>query len=442
MTDPAADARDEATAADPLPLLDRPLGRRFLFASLYFAEGAPIGYIWWALPTKLRAAGIPVEDVTAISALVTVPWSLKFLWAPLVDAWQPRRFGLRAWIATAQIAMALALLPLTRLEPASGLGLMIACLLVHAVAAATQDVAIDALAVRHVPSRELGAITGWMQVGMLTGRACFGGLALVVEDWLGAGNVLLAMIALIGLSGSAVWAVAEPAPVRAAADSPFTRFVATARRVFTRRETWLGLLLATLAGAAMESVGIVAGPMLIDVGVSKETVGFFFAGPAVVAMGLGALLGGRRSDARLDRAGITRARSLGEAIVAVAIGVVGLAALIGAEVPTGFAAGLVWLALCYGLFGVYTAAAYALFMERTDPDLGATQFSTFMAGINLCSIVSGFAVGRLAGQWGYATALAAMALVSLAGLPLARAVGWRTPAPRDTGRGAEGAGPP
>lgn len=431
MTDPAADANDDARSTRSAALLAHPLGRRLLFATLYFAEGAPIGYIWWALPTKLRTAGIAIEDVTAISALVTIPWSLKFLWAPLVDAWQPGRFGLRGWIAGAQLAMGLALLPLIGLEPQSGLRWMVACLFVHALAAATQDVAIDALAVRHVPRRELGAITGWMQVGMLAGRACFGGLALVVEDRIGPRNVVLGMIALIWLTGSAAWVVAPPEPVPSAQPDPLDRFLATARRVFLQRTTWLGLSLATLAGAAMESVALVAGPMLIDVGVSKQTVGSFFAGPAVVAMALGALLGGRRSDARLARAGVSRSRSLVEAIVGVAVCVAGLAVWVGAGSPNGFAPGLVWLALCYLLFGVYTAAAYALFMEQTDPALGATQFSTFMAGINLCSILSGFAVGRLAGHWGYAPALLAMALVSLIGLPLARWVGRESPGRRD-----------
>jgi len=402
-------------------LLEHPVGRRFLFALLYFAEGAPIGYVWWALPTKLRAAGVPVEDVTAISALVTVPWSLKLLWAPAVDAWRPRRGGLRTWIVLAQLAMGLALLPLVGLDPREGLVLLVVCLLLHAIAAATQDVAIDALAVRHVPALELGAITAWMQVGMLVGRACFGGLALVVEDRIGAGPVVLAMIASIWLSGAVIASIREPV-AGARVDAP-SGFADAARRVFARPITWLGLLLATIGGAAFESVGVVAGPMLIDVGVSKEAAGRFFAGPAVVCMGLGALIGGRVSDARRRRTGLTRERLLCEALVAVALGVSVLAALVAAARPGDFDAGLAVLALCYLLFGVYTAAAYALFMELSDPALGATQFSAYMSGINLCSILSGLAVGRLAGAFGYAPALASMVLVSLLGIPLALRAG-------------------
>ena len=126
--------------------LRSPVGRRVLFALLYFVEGAPIGYVWWALPTRLRAAEIPIAEITALSALLTIPWSAKFLWAPLVDAMRPRRAGLRGWIAGAQLVMGASLLPIVGLElDAASLGTLSTFLLVHAFAAATQDVAIDAL---------------------------------------------------------------------------------------------------------------------------------------------------------------------------------------------------------------------------------------------------------------------------------------------------------
>jgi hypothetical protein len=47
--------------ADRWNLLATPGKRRVLFALLYFSEGAPIGYIWWHLPTRLRAADLPIE---------------------------------------------------------------------------------------------------------------------------------------------------------------------------------------------------------------------------------------------------------------------------------------------------------------------------------------------------------------------------------------------
>lgn len=400
-------------------VLASPLGRRALFALLYFAEGAPIGYIWWALPTRLRDAGVPVEQVTAMSALLTLPWAFKFVWAPLVDALRPRRAGLRGWITGAQLTMGLTLLPIVGLDIAEHYGFLLACLLAHAVAAATQDVAIDALAVCRTPREELGAITGWMQIGMLAGRACFGGIALVVEAQVGAQAVVFALIALVWGSSLVVWLADEPPLAReGGASARLSQFVSMASRVFSSRTTWLGLAVAATGGAAMEATGIVAGPLLIDLGIEKEGVGRFFAGPAVLCMGLGALLGGRLSDALRDRSGLTRERFLGAAILCVGLGVALMGLLLGRVGTSNHTFALALLAFDYALFGIYTAAAYAMFMSLTDPQLGGTQFSAFMGGINLCGVWSGWAVGQWVSGWGYPLALAAMALASMVALPL------------------------
>lgn len=72
-----------------------------LFAALYFSEGAPVGFIWWALPTLLHEEGVAVEKSTALTALLVLPWMFKFLWAPIVDTWQTPRWTLRHWIVAA-----------------------------------------------------------------------------------------------------------------------------------------------------------------------------------------------------------------------------------------------------------------------------------------------------------------------------------------------------
>ena len=72
----------------------------------------------------LRVRGVPVEEITALSALVLLPWMLKFAWAPLVDVLRTPRWTTRSWIVSAQSLMAVSLLPLEKLiemKLASGL---------------------------------------------------------------------------------------------------------------------------------------------------------------------------------------------------------------------------------------------------------------------------------------------------------------------------------
>ncbi len=402
-----------------MSMLATPWRRRLLFAALYLSEGAPIGFIWWYLPTRLRAAGVPIETITALSAALVLPWTLKFLWAPLIDAWRARGGTARSWIVLAQVVMGLALLPLLGLDLRADIGWVAVALMVHAVAAATQDVAIDTLTIAVTRAGERGAVNGWMQAGMLLGRSLFGGVTLVVSAQAGTGPVIVALVAAIWCSLALVLFADEraaaahpdaPAPGARRAAPPFAAAVrglaATLLAAFRARRTWLGLAFALLAGAGFEAVGAVAGPFLIDRGLAQAEVGAFLALPVVSAMLVGGLIGGPLSD-RHRRGTVLAALGLIAALI------LALSAAAGG----GHLTVLVLLGAVYFGIGLFVAASYALFMDLTDPRLGATQFSAFMAATNGCESWAGFAVGRLIPRFGYAGAFVAMALLSLLAVP-------------------------
>ncbi len=389
-------------------LLATPAGRRLLFAALYLSEGAPIGFVWIALPTRLRAEGMPVETVTALSAFLVLPWALKFLWAPLVDTLRTARWTFRSWIVTAQGAMGLTLLPLLFLDPGEAGALVVLLLFAHAFSAATQDVAIDALAILCVPEPERGTLNGWMQAGMRIGLAAFGGGALWAAARVGDAAVLLGLVALVW--GSLLLLLLATPPAEGAR-TELRRFGATLGAALARKETWAGLAFALVSGTAFEAVGAVAGPYLIDRGFAEDEAGQALAILPLAGLALGALAGGYLSDR------IGRRRAAGLFLVLVAADVAGLAALDGAGEPTGAALLSVLGGLYFGI-GLFTAASYALFMDLTDPRLGGTQFSAYMGATNACEAGSAFLVGRFAASSGYPGAFLRMALLSLCALPL------------------------
>ncbi len=400
-------------------LLSTKAGRRLLFGALYFAEGAPIGYCWWALPTRLRAAGVPLPEITGLTSALVIPWTLKFLAAPIVDATASAKGRLRAWILTAQALMAATLLPAGWLDPTSQLGALTVFLLLHATCAALQDVAVDALCIEAAPTEELGRLNAWMQGGMLVGRAAFGGATLVLASWLGdrgtilvLAGVLVAVMALVGIG------VPADAGRRASGRAPITAGLGDVLRA---RTTWLGLAFALVGAAGFEAVGAVVGPFLIDHGATQEDAGRFYAGPVVVCMAAGSFAGGWLAD----RTGRVRAVAF---VMAAGAGTIASLALADglAEAPA-----VALLTLLGGIafaHGAFTSSSYALLMDLTDRRVAATQFSAFMGATNACEAWSTNAIGRIAGSGGWSAgtltgypigflALAAVTLLASALLP-------------------------
>jgi hypothetical protein len=381
-------------------------GRRWLFAALYLSEGAPVGFVWWAMPALLREQGWELASITTLTSLATLPWVLKFLVAPGIDASLARGVRLKHWIVGCQLLMAGALLPLVWLDWAAQPSWLIAIIAGHAVAAAIQDVAIDTLAIRVVPAAELGRVNGAMQAGMLLGRASVAAGSAVVASAFGTpGAAALCVIVLIVLPLTLlVFATVEPALAA-------SRLKLGAVLQFLRsRVTIAAVAVALLVGAGFEFFGVSIGPRLVDLGGSDRTLALFYGVLAPGCLAVGALLGGVLAD----RVG---------AIRATAVSLVALTAVLCTVAAGDF---LAWLlapqlplfSVAYLAIGFLTASSYALFMQLARGEYAATRFSVFMAMTNACEAWAGFVGGRFGGSHYGFTLLALSGVASLASLPL------------------------
>lgn len=394
-------------------LLATPTRRKLLFASLYFSEGAPIGFLWLALPTQLRVDGVAIEDITWFTATLVLPWTLKFAWAPLVDLWRSERWTLRHWVLSAQGVMGLTLVPLLTLDLREQFPLIAACLFLHAFAASTQDVAIDALCISVTKPLERGRYNGWMQAGMLLGRAAMGGGALVLSQHLGWNAVVALLILCTTFSAAMVWQSVLPAAEPPAGDRNATRgrtMLRSLGEALRERNTWLGLAFAFTGGAAFKSLEVVVGPFLVDRDFTKGEIGWFTAGPMIGLMVLGSLAGGALADRT------HRKLSVAKSLVWIVASVAALAAL---DVATEHAGpvSLLWVLACVAFgIGLFTAASYALFMDLTKPQLAATQFSAFMGATNGCEAWSVFVLGQIVAWRNYPSGMLAMCAASLLAL--------------------------
>ena len=164
-------------------LLASRTGRLSGFFGLYVCEGLPQGFTGTAVALEFKRMGMTGAAIGAFAATIMLPWTWKWLMGPVVDNFHLARFGRRKqWILLAQAGMLLTLLVSLFLFPQvetgpdgtkvfTGLALFSGMLLAHNIFAASQDVAIDALACETLGEHERGLANGLMFAGAQAGAA-------------------------------------------------------------------------------------------------------------------------------------------------------------------------------------------------------------------------------------------------------------------------------
>ncbi|MCB0404919.1 MAG: MFS transporter [Bdellovibrionales bacterium] len=376
------------------------------FTFFYFLEGAPIGFLWWALPTLLKQTQWKIEDITYFTALLAFPWTLKFLWAPLVDK-QSQKWGYRNVILLCQLGMIVGVVPVALYFHSLPFAWFGGLLVAHAICAATQDVAIDGWAMASVGENDRGRLNAAMQAGMLTARWAFGAGLLLIPNI--SVNLGLCMIAGLVCSAPFVMLLLKNQRAPESAEHAVGAWLwGRARNPAVLRN--LGI--ALLSGAGFEAIGAVAGPALLALGYVQTEIGWFYTA-SVIVMIVGSWVGGVAADK------VGHARAFLRTIVALFV----LCAAAGFAHSSGSSLFLVFLILVYMAIGTFTAVSYSYFMDKSaNEEYPATMFSTFMAGTNGCEAASAFLVGRLVAQWNYGTAFIVMGALSLLSCPLFKVV--------------------
>ena len=140
-------------------------------SSMYFAQGIPYGLMNIAVPAWLASQGVGAGQIASFLAVIILPWALKLLSGPLMDRYQFLPMGRRRpWVLGAQLGMTLSFFSLVLIDnPAEQVGLLTLLGLFINVFAATQDVAVDGMAIDVTPVNEQGRLNGFMVFGKAIG---------------------------------------------------------------------------------------------------------------------------------------------------------------------------------------------------------------------------------------------------------------------------------
>ena len=377
-----------------------------LLLSLYLVQGLPYGFQTGALPIYLRSRGASLTAIGLLS-LLAMPWSLKALWAPLVDRFGSARFGRRkSWIIPLQLLLAGACVAAAEESDRGALGPILTLVLVMNLIAATQDIAVDGLAVDVLGPRELGAGNTAQVVGYKVGMLLSGGLLLALNDVIGWSGIFVAM-ALLSCT-VALFSMSFPEPPTPERP-PVLRSLREA--LLAPGTAWLLLLCGTYKlGESM--VDAMFRPFLVDHGYTAAQLGLWLGTYGKALSIAGSVVGGALAW-RMD---LLRAVGLTAAFRAVAVlGVLWLSL-------SPLTGGRVIAILCAEHFfaGALTTAMFAYLMSRVDRRIGASHY-TLLATVEVMGKSPGaWASGLIADRFGYPAVFATAAVLSFAYLAVFR----------------------
>jgi MFS family permease len=374
-----------------------------LLTALYFAQGLPYGFFTIVVPAMLRQSGHSLKTIWLASLLLTLPWLLKFLWAPFID----HRGTRRGWLLTLQVSGLVVAAAIAQLQFEGNYVLLFAAALVFNMIAATQDIATDGLAVRMLDARELGIANG-IQVGAYRVGMMFGGGLLLkvmtLTDW---SFAFVGMAALLALTILPVLLMKEPThDAREVRRSTAQLSFGWLRRLLTRSILLLAALIFCYRfGDQMLTTLLIPfltdrGFGLSDMSALKGSVGNAMSIVGAFAGGWLAFTTSRRNAVLISGVGQVASFVL---YVAAALGAGGV--------------GLLWVAtIAEGVLGTMaTVALFALMMDASDPEHAGTDYTLLACVVLVVGMIANFCGAALADAFGYAFAFATGAVLALAG---------------------------
>src|SRR6476469_1502398 len=158
------------------------LHRLLVVTVLGFASGLPLALTGQAMQAWLTADGVDIATIGFLS-LVGLPYTFKFLWAPLMDRFEPPWLGRRrGWLVLTQLALAGALTWMAATPPASALGAFALLAGLVALLSASQDIVVDAYRTDLLPAAERGMGSSLTVLGYRLAMILSGGIAFIWVD--------------------------------------------------------------------------------------------------------------------------------------------------------------------------------------------------------------------------------------------------------------------
>ena len=414
--EPETEVVEGESTSDGETLVDSYRARVITLSALYVAQGVPWGFITVTMVTFLAAEGADAGDLAYLLTLGTLPWSFKFLWGPIIDRFQIPELGRRRpWILIAQTGMVALLITMLMVpDLTDNISLLGALFFVYNVFTALQDVSTDALAVDVLQSHEfervnsymftaksLGGVIGGAGLGTIIGTVGIKGAFLIQIPIL----VIIMMVPLFMRERPGEkrfpWDEAEVVEKEDKPDEEgqevrdFAVILSNIRTAFSVRSAQLGIVVSLVISLAFILIPILPLLFLQELGWSQEEFNATKGGIILIVTMLGAMAGGELGR-RFGGKSMLMFAALGASLTTLTWG------MLDSMWGEGWFMMLVWIIHTF-LWAIVSICAYSLMMRVTWAEVGGTQFTGYMAMMNLSAIIGYQLAPIFAAQYDYQT---------------------------------------
>ncbi|MGB2352742.1 MAG: MFS transporter [Candidatus Poseidoniaceae archaeon] len=386
--------------------------RVLTLCALYVAQGIPWGFITVTFVTYLAVEGVAAGQLAFLLTLGTLPWSVKFLWGPIIDRYQfPEMGKRRPWILIAQSGMIIVLSSMLLIpNMSSNVTVVGVMFLVYNVFTALQDVSTDALAVDVLEPHEFEKVNSYMFTSKAVGGIIGGaGLGTIIGFVGIKGAIVLQIPILVVIMLVPLFMTERPGeklyPWSESTKSDSTKHVteqknfkeifANIKIAFSFRSAQLGVLLSLIISLSYFLIPILPLLFVRELGWTEEQFNATKGGIILIVTMLGYVVGGQLGK-----------QFGGKAIIIYAAFTTALITTFWGMNESLWSNGLfmmtVWSLQTF-VWAMVSINIYSLMMRITWTEVGGTQFTGYMAMMNLSAIIGYQLTAPLAARFDYST---------------------------------------
>jgi MFS transporter, PAT family, beta-lactamase induction signal transducer AmpG len=373
-----------------------------------FSCGLPLMLTMTVLQAWMKAEGVDLS-VIGLMSLVGIPYTLKFIWSPILDRFSLPFLGRRrGWLIMAQVALMASIILLGHTDPARCPEIVAAAAFLVTFFSATQDIIVDAYRREDIPDAELGFATSLYINGYRIGMLLASGGGLIMADHMSFSKVYLVMAACLIpgvittlLAPEPIVSAHPPKTLKAAVIEPLSEYFSRSRAGWI-----LAFILLYKLGDSMATS--LTTPYYLEIGFSNTEIG------AVVKLfGFWATIAGAMTGGILTlRLGIYGSLWIFGIAQAISNACFALLIRIGHNIPA--LAGVIGFEnLCNGMG---TVAFVAFMAMLTDKRFTATQYALLTSLMGVPRVLASAPTGYLAKYLGWEHFFIFCALIAIPGL--------------------------